>query len=192
MADAPVPVEGDAPVAVPLVGGGMSRRRFLAMAGGAAGAVAATAYIRPSFLLGDPAAAAPATGNTLVQVFLRGGADGLSIVSPLGDSTYQTLRPVVAIPDSSALALDGHFGLHPAALKLKALYDQGRLAVVPAAGSPNPTRSHFESQDLIEKGTPNTALTSDGWFGRWMNQTSPWSRAPHQCMPLQLPTGTRS
>ena len=84
----------DAPVAVPLVRvGGLSRRRFLAMAGGTAGAVAATAYIRPSFLLGEPAGACPATGNTLVQVFLRGGADGLSLVPPLGDSTYQSLPP---------------------------------------------------------------------------------------------------
>ena len=138
----------------PLVGGGLSRRRFLAMAGGTAGALAATAYIRPSFLLGEPAGASPATGNTLVQVFLRGGADGLSLVPPLGDSTYQSLRPGIAVPDAVALPLDGRFGLHPAATQLKALYDQGRLAIIPAAGSPNPTRSHFEAQDLIEKGTP--------------------------------------
>lgn len=162
----------DAPVAVPLVGGGLSRRGFLTMAGATAGAVAATVYLRPSLLFGDPAGATPATGNTLVQVFLRGGADGLSLVPPLGDSTYQTLRPVIAVPDASALALDGRFGLHPAAVNLKALYDQGRLAIVPAAGSPNPTRSHFEAQDLIEKGTPSTSTTPDGWFGRWMNQTA--------------------
>ena len=162
----------DAPVAVPLVGGGLTRRRFLAMAGGTAGALAATAYIRPSFFLGEPAGASPATGNTLVQVFLRGGADGLSLVPPLGDSTYQSLRPGIAVPDAIALPLDGRFGLHPAATQLKALYDQGRLAIIPAAGSPNPTRSHFEAQDLIEKGTPNTTITPDGWFGRWMNQTA--------------------
>lgn len=162
----------DAPVAVPLLGGGLSRRRFLAVAGGTAGALAATAYIRPSFLLGEPAGATPATGNTLVQVFLRGGADGLSLVPPLGDSTYQSLRTGIAVPDASALALDGRFGLHPAAVNLKALYDQGRLAVIPAAGSPNPSRSHFEAQDLIEKGTPSTSATTDGWFGRWMSQTA--------------------
>jgi uncharacterized protein (DUF1501 family) len=142
------------------------------MAGGTAGALAAVAYVRPSFLLGDPAGASPATGNTLVQVFLRGGADGLSLAPPVGDSTYQALRPGIAVPDASALPLDGRFGLHPAATSLKALYDQGRLAVVPAAGSPNPTRSHFEAQDLIEKGTPSNATTPDGWFGRWMNQTA--------------------
>jgi uncharacterized protein (DUF1501 family) len=162
----------DAPVAVPLIGGGLTRRRFLAVAGGTAGALAATAYIRPSFLLGEPAGASPATGNTLVQVFLRGGADGLSLVPPLGDGTYQSLRPGIAVPDASALPLDGRFGLHPAATNLKALYDQGRLALIPAAGSPNPTRSHFEAQDLIEKGTPGTTATPDGWFGRWMSQTA--------------------
>jgi len=59
-----------------------------------------------------------------------------------------------------------------AATSLKALYDSNRLAVIPAAGSPAPTRSHFEAQDLFEKGTPTTAATTDGWFGRWMNQTA--------------------
>jgi uncharacterized protein (DUF1501 family) len=162
----------DAPVAVSLVGGGLSRRRFLAMAGGTAGALAAVAYVRPSFLLGEPASATPATGNTLVQVFLRGGADGLSLVPPLGDATYQSLRPGIAVADASALPLDARFGLHPAATQLKALFDEGRLAVVPAAGSPNPSRSHFEAQDLMEKGTPSTNTTPDGWFGRWMNQTA--------------------
>ena len=63
----------DVPVAVPLVGGGVSRRRFLAMAGGTAGALAAVAYVRPSFFSAAAAGASPATGNTLVQVFLRGG-----------------------------------------------------------------------------------------------------------------------
>ncbi len=162
----------DAPVPVPLVRRGLSRRRFLAVTGGTAGVVAATAYIRPSFLLGEPAGASPATGNTLVQVFLRGGADGLSLVPPLGDSTYQSLRPGIAVTDSTALALDGRFGLHPAATRLKALYDTGRLALIPASGSPNSTRSHFEAQDLIEKGTPGSASTPDGWFGRWMNQSA--------------------
>ncbi|HEY6532978.1 MAG TPA: DUF1501 domain-containing protein [Acidimicrobiales bacterium] len=162
----------DRPVAVPLTQG-FGRRRFLTMAGGAAAAVAATAWVRPSLLLGGSAvdAAGVPTGNTLVQLFLRGGADGLSLVAPLGDITYQTLRPGIAVPDGAALALDGRFGLHPRAVALKALYDQGRLAVVPAAGSPAPTRSHFEAQDLMEKGTPSTNLTPDGWFGRWMTRS---------------------
>ena len=170
-------VETESAVPVPLVGD-MTRRRFLAVAGGTAGAVAATAWLRPSFLLGGAAEASPATGNTIVQVFLRGGADGLSIVSPLGDSRYQTVRPGIAIPDSAALALDGNFGLHPAAIALKALYDQGRLAVIPAAGSTNPTRSHFEAQDFIEKGTPDSALTVDGWLGRWMSQSGNGTESP--------------
>jgi uncharacterized protein (DUF1501 family) len=163
----------DNPVAVPLTEG-LGRRRFLTMAGGAAGALAATAWIRPSLLLGGTAeaAGAPVAGNTLVQLFLRGGADGLSLVAPLGDATYQDLRRGVAVPDGVALPLDGRFGLHPRATALKALYDQGRLAVVPAAGSPAASRSHFEAQDLIEKGTPTTSLTPDGWFGRWMARTS--------------------
>src|SRR5829696_562484 len=58
------------------------------------------------------------TGNgdsrqTLVAVFLRGGADGLSLVAPLEDDAYHKARPRIGIKKSDAIALDGFYGLHP-------------------------------------------------------------------------------
>ena len=43
--------------------------------------------------------------------------------------------------------------------------DDGQLAIVEAAGSPDPTRSHFDAQDFMESGTLGK-LTEDGWLNR--------------------------
>jgi len=48
----------------------------------------------------------------------------------------------------------------------KPLFDQGHLAMVQAAGSPDTTRSHFDAQDFMESGTPGVKATPDGWLNR--------------------------
>ena len=45
----------------------------------------------------------------------------------------------------------------------KPLYDQGHLAIVHAAGSPDTTRSHFDAQDYMESGTPGVKVDA-GWL----------------------------
>ncbi len=108
----------------------------------------------------------------LVAVFQRGAADGLNIVVPHGEKAYYDLRPTIAIPrpsagrEESSIDLDGHFGLHPSLAPLKPLFDQQHLAIVDAAGSPDPTRSHFDAQDFMESGTPGVKATHDGWMNR--------------------------
>ena len=62
--------------------------------------------------------------------------------------------------------LNGFFGLHPSMAAFKPLYDQGHLAIIHAAGSPDTTRSHFDAQDYMESGTPGVKSTSDGWLNR--------------------------
>ena len=50
-------------------------------------------------------------GDVLVAIFLRGGIDGLSVVVPVGEgSGYYDNRPTIAVPESSALDLDGFLG----------------------------------------------------------------------------------
>jgi len=111
----------------------------------------------------------------LVAIFQRGAADGLNVVVPHGERAYYRLRPTIAIPrpaldasnrDDAAIDLDGFFGLHPSLAPLKSLYDQNHLAIVDAAGSPDPTRSHFDAQDYMESGTPGLKATQDGWMNR--------------------------
>ena len=109
--------------------------------------------------------------KVLVAVFQRGAADGLNIVVPHGERRYYDLRPTISIPRPSAAGdsvvdLDGFFGLHPSLASLKPLWQQQRLAIVHAAGSPDPTRSHFDAQDYMESGTPGLKATTDGWLNR--------------------------
>ncbi len=68
--------------------------------------------------------------------------------------SYYAMRPTINIPKKSVLDLDGFFGLHPAMSSFEPLWKQKHLAIVHAAGSPDPTRSHFDAQDFMESGTP--------------------------------------
>jgi uncharacterized protein (DUF1501 family) len=109
------------------------------------------------------------TGNgddrqTLVVIFLRGGADGLSLVPPLADDDYHRARPRLGVSERDGLRLDDVFGLHPRLAALHPLFTDGSLAIVHGAGSEDTTRSHFEAQDLMEHG----GVAAGGWLGRFL------------------------
>jgi uncharacterized protein (DUF1501 family) len=105
--------------------------------------------------------------GAVVAVFLRGGADGLSLIPPVGDDDYHRERPRLAVSPAEALRLDGLFGFHPALRGLERLFAEGVLTVVPACGSDDDTRSHFEAQDLMEQGGRSQG---GGWLGRFLRQ----------------------
>jgi uncharacterized protein (DUF1501 family) len=63
--------------------------------------------------------------------------------------------------------------LHPALQPLKTFWDSGQLAIVQAAGSHDPTRSHFDAQEFMESGTPGVKDTEDGWLNRSMAPLGP-------------------
>ncbi len=118
-------------------------------------------------------------GDTLIVIFQRGAMDGLNAVIPLGEAEYYRQRPSLAIPepkpgdDASAIELDGFFGLHPALRPLKDVWDAGDLAIVHACGSPDPTHSHFDAMDYMERGTPGEKAVNSGWLARHL-QTAAW------------------
>jgi uncharacterized protein (DUF1501 family) len=130
----------------------------------------------PSFL-GRAALAAPGPGSlrrrkVLVTIFQRGAMDAVMAVPPLGGSQLGRLRPRLAMSaaraagDEALIDLDVGFGLHPAFGELKTLWQDRRLAIVHAVGSPDPTRSHFDAQDYMETGTPGRKGTASGWLNR--------------------------
>src|SRR5215469_12407860 len=139
----------------------MNRRDFLRLSAG-------TTLLS----VGSAASAATAEGGPkrLVVVLLRGAVDGLSVVVPYAERAYHEVRPTIAIgapgTDQGALPLDDRFGLHPALVGLLPLWNEGKLAFVHAAGSPDATRSHFDAQLFIENGTPGNSTTRDGWMNR--------------------------
>ncbi len=107
--------------------------------------------------------------RTLVVVFLRGGADGLTLVPAVGDDAYHAARPVLRVSAADALKLDDRFGLNPALGALMPHFAEGRLAIVHGAGSDDTTRSHFEAQDRMEHGGER----GGGWLGRYLQALGP-------------------
>ncbi|WP_456414876.1 DUF1501 domain-containing protein [Thiolapillus sp.] len=152
----------------------LSRRKFI---GGSASVLATASGLQMGFA---QAALPPgARGKTLVYLFLRGGIDGLNLVIPRTGThraEYEMKRPNIQVPVSgpgAMLNLNGQFGLHGSATGLKALYDSGKLAIVHAVGMPEGTgsRSHFDSQEMYELGTPGDLSTATGWLARHMIST---------------------
>jgi uncharacterized protein (DUF1501 family) len=155
----------------------VTRRGF--MRGGAL-ALVGTSVI-PSFLTRSIYAEvtkASANNKKLVVIFQRGACDGLNVVVPHTEKNYYAMRPTIAIQQKDVIDLDGFFGLHPQMAAFKPLYDQGHLAIVHAAGSPDPSRSHFDAQDYMESGTPGVKSTPDGWLNRALQVEPPSNWGP--------------
>src|SRR5438067_10476672 len=116
----------------------MHRRDFLGVSAGASLAA----------LSGRAWAASTDAPKRLVVIMLRGAVDGLNVVVPYGDDAYYAARPTIAIAKPGAedggQPLNEHFALHPALAGLMPLWQAKQLAFVHAAGSPEPTRSHFD------------------------------------------------
>ena len=127
---------------------------------------AAAALVAPAARPADSTAGASAAANarapsapwqTLVFVRLRGGADGLSLIVPYAQDGYHEARPRIRIarpsdpgkPDTKAVALDEHFGLHPA-LGWKALFEQKRMGAVVGVGPGTYLRSHRRAQQELD------------------------------------------
>lgn len=105
----------------------MNRRYFLrssglALAAFGCGPIGPTGFLRRA-LAESPSPGR--SGKVLVTLFLRGAADGLSLVAPTFESRYAALRPNLALKragqDGGALPLEGGFGLHPALAALHPL-----------------------------------------------------------------------
>lgn len=145
-----------------------TRRGFVA---GCSAAIAGMAGARfPSLAFAGPES--DPNDEILVVVFLRGGMDGLNLVVPIAGSDrghYEAARPNIAVPASgpdAALSLDGQFGFHGAASALHQLYQSGKVAVINATGLGEASRSHFDSMEFIERGTPGVKTTASGWLAR--------------------------
>jgi uncharacterized protein (DUF1501 family) len=158
----------------------ISRRRFLGLSAGAlAGAAAASSL--PSWLPRlSFAASENSSRDIIVSIFLRGGADALTLCVPHAEDAYYALRPTLAVPrpDSSsphrAVDLDGFFGFPQGMAALRDAYLDKKLLVVHGCGSKDPTRSHFSAMYFMEVGQPSPpASLFTGWLGRHLQSTTP-------------------
>ncbi len=163
-----------------------SRRYFLTRSG--IGLVGLSTM--PAFLQRAVASTTGAGKKQLVVLFQRGAADGLNIVVPFAEPNYYRMRPSIAVPQpkrggaDAAIDLDGFFGLHPGLAPLAPLFQKNQLAIVHAAGSPDPTRSHFDAQDYMESGTPGVKATEDGWLDRAIGSIPEENTSPFRAVAM--------
>lgn len=104
----------------------------------------------------------------LLIVILRGGMDGLHVVPPIGDPSYQSCRGTLALDPSKHRSLDGFFYLNSCMPNFYSAYKAGDAAVVNAIAPPLRVRSHFECQYNLEAGIGGELARSSpsGWMNR--------------------------
>jgi uncharacterized protein (DUF1501 family) len=156
----------------------LTRRSLLRRALGASGLTLGGGGIQRLAFAED--SAATAGRDLLVTIFLRGGCDGLGVLAPVDDPHYRAARQanlrIVEKGERPGLAIkNGYAGhdwrLHPDAAPLQELYAHGDLAMIHACGLKNGTRSHFDAQDMMERGIneqKNLGLGS-GWLTRLLD-----------------------
>jgi uncharacterized protein (DUF1501 family) len=131
-----------------------------------------------AFEEGIAAAASGPAAPILVSIFLEGGADGLSVLSPQDDPLYKKLRPQLALAGGTPFAEDDRLYWHPALTGLQQLYAEKKVTVLPAVGYTHADQSHFTSRHYWEVGATETSLRT-GWLGRYLD------RAGRKDNPLQ-------
>jgi uncharacterized protein (DUF1501 family) len=150
-------------------GTGLTRRSFVAQSLGAMLAVYGASRLGIGALEEGIAAAASGPAQpVLVSVFLEGGADALSVLSPQGDPLYRKYRQKLGLSGGVALAEDNRLFWHPAAASLTQLYGEQKVTVMPAIGYTNADQSHFTSRHYWEVGATSTDLRT-GWLGRYLD-----------------------
>jgi uncharacterized protein (DUF1501 family) len=149
-------------------GTGLSRRTFLSRSAGLALAVyGATRLPFAAFEEGIANAATPP--KVLVSIFFDGGIDALNVLAPINDSTYQSLRPTIALQSGLTFAEDSSLFWHPSAAGLRTLHGEDKVTVFPAIGYTSPNQSHFTSRHYYEIGEV-TVGANTGWLGRYIEQ----------------------
>jgi uncharacterized protein (DUF1501 family) len=128
------------------------------------------------------ASGAPGDHTRLVVVNLFGGNDGLNTVVPSTLQTYVDRRPTIHLDAASTLPLTGGPGtslyrLHAALPNLRALWDEGSVAIVNKVGYPDANLSHFTSQDIYSYGVRDSfaplGLQPSGWLARFADLYAP-------------------
>jgi len=110
--------------------------------------------------------------KSLIVIQLSGGNDYLNTVVPYSDGKYYDFRPVVNIPQNKVIPIDDRYGFNPSMGPVKALWDEGKVAVINGIGYQNPNRSHFRSMDIWHTAEPDS-IGKEGWLGRAIRDIDP-------------------
>lgn len=179
----------------------MNRRRFLGSVGSAGLAVTTLPTMIDSIAVkalagGDRqwaqllGGADGASDRILVLIQLQGGNDGLNTVIPMTNDRYYERRPNISISKDAALPLTDTLGWHPRMNGFRALYDEGKMAVIQGVSYPNPDRSHFRGTDIWLTATDADVFGATGWIGRYLDVQAPDFPSTLPSSPLAVQIGT--
>jgi uncharacterized protein (DUF1501 family) len=153
---------------------GFNRRRLLMRAAGAGLSYYAARAIAPARMLEAALAQGP-EAPVLVSVFLPGGCDLLSTLTPLDQNgRLNDLRRSLGTTDAAPLAGESRLGLHAGLGEglnggVRGLFEAGKVGFLPGIDYANPDLSHFHSRHFWETGLI-TQTTAPGWLGRWLDR----------------------
>jgi uncharacterized protein (DUF1501 family) len=148
----------------------LSRRRFILQSS----SLISLSPLVPTMLC-QAAQAAPlqSDGRVLVVIQLDGGNDGINTVVPYADDGYAKARVKLRLETHELHKLDDDVGLHPRMRSAKALFDDGRLAILQGVGYPNPDKSHFRSMRIWQTASMDDAAhNSYGWLGQALDRSA--------------------
>lgn len=114
--------------------------------------------------------------RNLLFVLLRGAADGMAMLAPVGDPGFEALRGAALADYDNAPRLGSFFAVHPALAEVAKSAAAGEALFVHAAATSYRERSHFDGQNLLESGGAAPYAAKDGWLNRLaglMNQGAP-------------------
>ena len=114
--------------------------------------------------------------SNLLFVLLRGAADGMAMLAPVGDPGFEALRGATLADYEHAPRLGSFFAVHPALAEIAKSAAAGEALFVHAAATAYRERSHFDGQNLLESGGTAPYATKDGWLNRLaglMNERAP-------------------
>lgn len=133
-----------------------------------------------------------AGSRNLLFVMLRGAADGMAMLAPVGDPGLAALRGASLADYEGAPRLGSFFAVHPALAEVAAAAQSGEALFVHAAATSYRERSHFDGQNLLETGGTAPYVTKDGWLNRLATLLNEGAPAPlralaiAQAVPLAL------
>jgi len=134
------------------------------------------------------ASARPSTGIGILKD--ADNSINYSDTGPCFDATQWSLNPTTRLLQSRAagdptfnydraIDLGNGFGaLHPSLKFLAPVYNAGDLVFVHRVGYPKQSRSHFDSQNYWENGTPGNNVVKDGIFYRAMIESGLAGKSP--------------
>ena len=108
----------------------------------------------------------------LVILQRTGANDYLNTIVPYTNPLYWDNRPKVNIPEDQVLPIDDELAFRSDTEPLKAIYDNGNMAIIHGIGFENSPRSHFRAMDIWHTCEPDR-IGINGWVAKVIRDLDP-------------------